>query len=201
MKKESAVWLACARQNERFLARRRARARSSLTHAPASPAETDCPTVSEILPRVELVEQLAKEKGLVVFYPRPWELFLDLDNHSPDHAPWVLPIHAVSLRKEYDVRVRTTRSAGGHMHAYVALLDLDFLVTGTASLVLTARERVGIQAALGSDPKRELLAIQGLMSGVFEGRCHSVLFETPDQATTVLLWRDADYPYLGPEQS
>jgi hypothetical protein len=89
----------------------------------------------------------ARDKGLSVVKPSKHELFIDIDNDE-DLAHYeamcdvmdsaLLPVH----------EVRRTRSSGGNWH----------IVAKTAQ-ELTPIERIALQAALGSDRKRELLSI------------------------------------------
>ena len=123
---------------------------------------------SDIFPEPEYLELLAEEnvyaavasdyayetaalKGLNVVIPGPAELFLDFDNE----ADYLLMLDELfPLLKQFLPNAVITRSTTspsgepGHHHVVVNL----------GEPVKSASERVLLQAALGSDRKRELLA-------------------------------------------
>lgn len=91
--------------------------------------------------------QLAKDYGLKVVLPAENELQLDID--TPEQMAQYeaqLPL----LRNFMMVReTKRTKSFSGNDHIYLACPGLTF----------TPSERIALQAALGSDPKRELLSM------------------------------------------
>lgn len=99
-------------------------------------------------------------------------LFIDLDSAEAEtHFKaqlLVLQENCPKIVKDY---IYTT-SKGGNTHVYMRL---------TKSLSLT--HRIGLQAALGSDPKREILSFAAAFNNE---PTVSVLFETNDQLDILL---------------
>lgn len=114
-----------------------------------------------------------KDMGLVVFNGGCGRvLLIDLDNDMAQrkHEELLALFHRDYLAGPS--LVTTSKSGNGH-HVYLLL-----------SRTLTSRERVGIQAALGSDIKRECLA----WLRIDHGDEPSYMFETEDEAVRVREW-------------
>ena len=95
------------------------------------------------------------------------EIFLDLD----DGAVINEKVRDCMLRNGVSIiRELTTVSASGNRHVYWKL-----------SKSFTYAEIAALQAALGSDPVREMLTILS--------RDFSALYETPEEAARVIAWR------------
>jgi hypothetical protein len=80
--------------------------------------------------------------------PKPNEVFVDLDNEAAQcgfAARW-----NDFVRVYPNATVQYTTSKSGNLHAYVTVPELD---------PLTMPERIAMQAALGSDPLREMIAL------------------------------------------
>jgi len=113
--------------------------------------------------REDAVEK-AERLGLALVIPKPDEVFVDID--SPEDLGDFAKRFKI-LKKLYpDVEQRVSPSqTAGHYHIIVTISELA---------PIGDHERIAIQAALGSDPFRELLAI-------FHGRAGyqytSVFFE------------------------
>ncbi len=98
----------------------------------------------------------AAQKGCVVIYPKPDELFLDIDG-SVDFARYndALPLFR-GLHEVVGITVTPSSSGkSGHLHIIVKL----------AKPVPDDVIRVYWQALLGSDVKREILALKHLEEG------------------------------------
>jgi hypothetical protein len=114
----------------------------------------------------EAMRAEAAAKGLRVVFPTDHELFIDIDSALSEQ---VFTVNLALFKKFHMVaKVKKTPSASGkphHFHIVVTLL----------SAVPDAVTRITWQAILGSDPKRELLALEHLK----EGRPPTVFFEKP----------------------
>lgn len=130
---------------------------------------------------------VAGDLGLVVFHSRPDLLMLDVDD--PDQKAVVLD-RLLSFNREAPLYVRdslwTTSKSGKGLHLYVVLSE-----------GLREGERLALQAALGSDPVRELLStIRHLLrvaaDDPFDPKLQepSVLFETKAEAGRVTEFLD-----------
>lgn len=117
--------------------------------------------------REDAVEK-ATRLGLLLVKPGPNEVFVDLDSLEERGAFKRRFDMAKKLWPKISVRYTVSSSGGDKRHAYVTIPELD---------AIGNHERIAIQAALGSDPFRELLA-------VFHGRAGyeytSVFFEKPE---------------------
>lgn len=130
---------------------------------------------------VEEAVELARQQGLEAFFPLEDELFLDIDA-----TVWAPPIKVFkallnptepALNVVIDsLRILRTRSKSGNLHIYLKF-------TGT----LHSREKVIVQAAMGSDPVKEVLTMLRMKAGDHTGTI--CLFETPEQAERVKQWR------------
>lgn len=133
------------------------------------------------------VEQVARDRGnLAVFYPKPDELLLDIDEPYPTA---VIRMGA-SLQPEnnrivseglgyngiFIMSTLYTLSPGGNLHVYVKI-----------SKYIGDLERVVIQAVLKSDPLREVLNM--LRVSQEDGNYSMALFETDEMAKLVVKWR------------
>jgi hypothetical protein len=111
-------------------------------------------------------EEKAEELGLVVKRPGPTEVFVDLDGAGA----CVCFEYQLDILREFMPQTTyeiTESQTDGHYHAVVDL----------KRPLKDAVERIAFQAALGSDRKREILALRQ----VFYGASHdsSVFFERP----------------------
>lgn len=99
--------------------------------------------------------QSAKKKGLGVRYPAPNELFVDLDTQAAidtfERAAAILARSEKGMRWE---RHPSPSREPGHAHVVVTL-----------QRKVGAKERILLQACLGSDPLRELLSLQRFEAG------------------------------------
>lgn len=116
----------------------------------------------------EDAEIKAERLGLNLIKPGPTEVFVDLDGFCErgefDKRFLLL------LKCWPQARVRFTKSPSGRpgrFHAYVTIPEL---------CLIKKHERIALQAALGSDPFREILAIYHGRAGY---QHTSVFFETP----------------------
>lgn len=99
------------------------------------------------VPTTEPAFKQANERGMDVVYPKPNELQLDFDTQEQydfyESNKWILDEHFGILAET----VRISKSGLPHRHVYVEL-----------NAVLTVASRILLQAAMGSDRKRELLS-------------------------------------------
>lgn len=107
----------------------------------------------------------AARLGMELVEPKPDEVFVDLDGEAAlDEflCRWnnFIAVYPLST-------VQFTTSKSGNYHAYVRVPDLSPLRT---------EERIAMQAALGSDPLREMIALEHHRDG-YEYPC--VFFEMP----------------------
>lgn len=109
----------------------------------------------------------AQELGLVIVLPGPRDLFVDIDNEA-DYL-WLLAMvevmGGVGVQLEVD-HVSPSKSGLPRRHVYLRA-DRD----------LTPVERIALQAALGSDRKRELLSL--LRVWLHTDRPPTLFFEQP----------------------
>lgn len=116
--------------------------------------------------REDAVEK-AKRLGLKLVLPEPDEVFVDLDS---DAELTVFQGRLGLLQQLYPSASATyTRSVNNHHHAYVTIPELA---------PIGDHERIAIQAALGSDPFREMLAIYHGRAGYKYTSC---FFEVPER--------------------
>lgn len=111
---------------------------------------------------------IAAAHGWSVVVPKGCELFIDVDDAaSEEHLQAMLKVLADN---EIPIlETRRTVSPGGNTHVY---LEIGVPRSG----VLSPCERIALQAALGSDRKRELLSILRVMLDM--DRAPTVFFET-----------------------
>lgn len=122
-------------------------------------------------------EAKAAAKGLVVVRPKPEELFLDLDDEAACRVFWEnLPIVDEALRLSPDPwqsnaveGFTVAPSQSGKPWRYHAIVTLRRPVA--------ARERVLLQAVLGSDRLHEALALREIAQGIPDA---TVFFERPE---------------------
>ena len=114
-------------------------------------------------PNEGAVEKAAR-LNMDLVLPEPHELFVDLDDEKAiddfekNRWPWFRNVYPESS-------VKFTTSKSGNIHAYVSCHNLA---------PLKPTERIAMQAALGSDPLREMIALQHLRDGY---EYYSVFFE------------------------
>lgn len=93
--------------------------------------------------------------NLVVVYPKPNQLFLDIDDDEAlAKFDKVSSLLAAKYGGGYHHTITPSRSGGTHRH-----------VTITLEKDVTPMERITLQAILGSDPLRELLSLDRLKAG------------------------------------
>jgi hypothetical protein len=111
----------------------------------------------------EDLEDLAKDSNCIVIYSEDNLLLLDLDN---DESVKTFHRNIDTFRNNYSVKkINEWKSKSGNLHVAIEMNDnIDF------------RERLLLQATLGSDPKKELLSLIRHREGM-ESRICSVLFK------------------------
>lgn len=132
-------------------------------------------------------EALAKESGLIAFYPEDDELMLDYD----------IDFEVATLKKGVAV-FRSSPARILQEHAHIDRWTWTKSVSGNAHLYLrlhekyTYEQRCLMQAILGSDLTREAFnLIRYMNNSKYNEKDPYViaLFETPDQAKLVEEWR------------
>ncbi len=98
------------------------------------------------------IEEKAKKLGKVVVYPNRYQLFVDIDSDT-DHMRFN-DLVAILEQSERITHFAFPSKTPGHCHIIVTL-DRE----------ISPWERVALQAAMGSDRKRELLAILNARHG------------------------------------
>jgi hypothetical protein len=127
--------------------------------------------------------QVAKEMGLVPFFPSDYELFLDLDE---PYAPAVMKMQArfksttgeVLMHNITIVSQLYTMSQGGNAHLYIMTHQRH-----------SYQERVALHLILGSDPTREVYNLYRGRLLQTSGSYSIALFETQQVAPEVAKWR------------
>ena len=114
----------------------------------------------------------ALAKGLECFFAEPDELFLDFD--VPNIADRLLLVDQITsaLSTHHEITVLSTlitTSQSGNKHVYIKL-----------SKTLNYFHAICLQAAMGSDPIREVISVF---------RDYSALFETESEVPRVEKWR------------
>lgn len=120
--------------------------------------------MSDLTESAEKASGKALEAGFTVYRSEPHLLLLDLDDHAALERfhklfPWFQEKFPAAFIEDF------WTSKSGNFHYIVSL--------GTS---LPIEERLILQAALGSDPKREILAVFRLHEGIDEP---SLLFRPP----------------------
>ncbi len=105
-----------------------------------------------------VAKDAAIEKGFTVYQPSPRQLLLDIDDAigMAQYENLLGLITALFGAKE----VARWKSKSGGTHIVVNL-----------TVTLSPEQRIALQAACGSDPKREILAINYQVHGVSEPSC------------------------------
>lgn len=103
----------------------------------------------------EACEAQAQARGQVAVVPKENELFIDIDNlHSLERFYKALVALSRNDNDAFDVTIRSSKSGGVHFHIVVTLRrDVSTL------------ERIALQAALGSDPVREIISLARIRAG------------------------------------
>ncbi len=91
--------------------------------------------------------EIAASKGLLVVLPKPNELLIDIDSDSA-FATFEVQVERVRKFEPLSYTVKPSKSGGPCRHVTVEL----------ERSVADDRERILLQAVLGSDPFRELLS-------------------------------------------
>ncbi len=122
----------------------------------------------------------AERKGVDIVLPEGHELFIDADD-AASLATLADGLKCLIDNGEAATESKRTVSPGGNTHVYLNWPQPLFADPTTGALL-----RVALQACLGSDRKRELLALLRIMRGYdipptcfFESRT-PVLAETPE---------------------
>jgi hypothetical protein len=115
------------------------------------------------------VEARAQELGLVVRYPAPNQLFIDIDDK----------LSLERFSKQWKVFTESGLALGYHSRKSPSGLPDRWHITVTLAREFIATERLLLQALLGSDPKRELLSWLQLQRGAEVTTC---FFERPEDA-------------------
>lgn len=118
---------------------------------------------------VEELEEYAQKKGLVVRYPAPNELFIDIDSWEQLYMHNQLFSILEDIEPGAATRLSPSPSGKPGRFHVVVTLPRD---------VKDETERLMLQAFLGSDAKRELLGYMHLLDGADPKRCNC-LFEKP----------------------
>ncbi len=103
-------------------------------------------------PNENAVDKAAR-LGMDLVLPKPNELFIDLDSISAArefYNRW-----DIFLQVYPTATVKYTTSKGGNLHAYVNM----------ENPVESMTHRIALQAALDSDPLREMIAVKHLLEG------------------------------------
>lgn len=108
----------------------------------------------------------AARLGLELVLPADNELFIDLDTLEAIDEFKIRFGDFTSINTFKHAKVQYTTSANGNTHVIVTLPDEKF----------TVLERIALQAALGSDPIREMIDVDNQRDGY---EFVSVLFEKP----------------------
>lgn len=138
-----------------------------------------------ITTHLELVHKAA-ETNRVVVYPQRNELFCDFDRGHPGLNKGVLEKLA-DLHEEVDLPEINFGSPSGGYHCIVRL-----------PIYATVETRLAWQAALGSDPLREAMAVylwEHCEKRADDGAVIICLFESLANSTTIALWR-AQHPQM-----
>lgn len=112
-------------------------------------------------------QETADERGQVVVSPKDSDLLIDIDTDADRRHCY----HMLAIMKKIGyptvvLRDEPSKTGAGHRHMYVRVVGRT----------LTAHERIALQAACGSDRKRELLSV--LRTWCSE-RAPTLLFESP----------------------
>lgn len=114
----------------------------------------------------EYAPDKAARLGLTLVMPKDDELFIDLD--SPDAMARFSLLFDDEFTQVYPLAsVKFTTSSGGNIHAYVTVPELK---------PLKMEERLALEAALGGDPLRQMIAVKHHREGY---AYPSVFFEKP----------------------
>lgn len=122
----------------------------------------------------EEATEKAAELGLVAFFPKDDELFIDDDHHTHTMQD---PVYKILKNNGIEIKSSLyTVSKSGNRHVYIKLSE-----------AVDNRLRLFLQAVLGSDVARETL---GMLRYRTEGDFLITLYEKPDQAAKVNKWRE-----------
>ncbi len=103
---------------------------------------------------LDAAQQKAAERGLDVRFPKPNELFVDIDSNR-DFARFKTLVEMLGRVESVRQWIETPSASGGqHRHVVVTL-----------GRSVTEFERIAFQAMLGSDLKREALSYERLRTG------------------------------------
>jgi len=108
------------------------------------------------------LDKIARDRGCVVVCPSAREIFLDIDSEA-DMEFFEKQREILEQKESVHVGISHSKTPG-HYHVVI-----------TFTRVLDPWEKVALQACLGSDRKRELLAATVKKSGNLPG--HNVFFE------------------------
>lgn len=100
-------------------------------------------------------EERMRSKGCSIFYPKDNQLQIDIDSYEQGER-FVLNLNLLRDNIKNIEIVKDVPSKSGEDHRHITI-ELPFKITDI--------ERVAFQAALGSDPRRELLSILRILKG------------------------------------
>jgi hypothetical protein len=130
---------------------------------------------------VDFANKKAEALGLDIVLPDDNTLQLDFDTEGQWDTFLAMRL-PILLQYVAVLRVWWTESNSGNKHVYIKLKEpMNFL------------QRVAYQAALGSDPTRELLSLARVQIGQGET---TMLFEKPDAVEIVIYATDGYQPQL-----
>jgi len=145
----------------------------------------------------------AQSQGLVCILPEPNQLFLDIDDDTS--GGWMQAMFGVleSNNIAYEIE-KTTISKSGNKHVYVRFpkppapqpLDVGELKPDMDQVYIEFDDvgRVALQAALGSDRKRELLSMLRILLNL-EARPPTTFFEKPEASGLISTVSSDDIPF------
>jgi hypothetical protein len=113
----------------------------------------------------ESAEQTAKDRGLVVLYPRKNELFLDIDTKEQKENYFKRKEELLGAIDNYlfdEIHQSITSSSSGEPHCHIILK----LYKDGSPVALNDWQRVALQFTLSSDPIKEILSVYRILAEV-----------------------------------
>lgn len=131
-------------------------------------------------------EEVAAERGLVCKYPKPNELFVDIDSEEQlnefQRRLHAFKIHDHKFLYAHDTYTQSN-SGAPHYHC---------VITFPESETFTELERIAYQAALNDDPLKVFLSVLRVSRGVSNP---TTFFEKPEQETKPEQQQEDKYPW------
>lgn len=137
---------------------------------------------SELLD-VDNALEAAAELGLIAIFPLGDELILDID--QPFESAFYSNGKMFAVMASNGIKVQSmlhTKSKSGNSHVYIKLEQL-----------ISHKDRIILQAVLGSDPTREFLSLLRQRKGFM---WPTVAFETTEEAARVEEWRQENIRHM-----